>query len=179
VTAEPVQDLMETFLSHLRLLAQLRCPEGNRPGWRWPSYEQLVLERGGEPVRVESLTLPAGMSPGVPKECYSSAYLACARVPGYRYVEGYAMTEGLYPIEHAWVRDTETGTLIDPTWASLTNAHKPTVYLGLEFSQQFLDEEVSKPPHVVSMLGGSFHRSRDALQDGLVFDGDGVVLGWA
>jgi hypothetical protein len=72
--------------------------------------------------------LPSAYSPGVPKRCFLNAALLVAGSEGLRYVEGYAVSDGVgLPIHHAWAVDAE-GRVVDPTWSVIGDA-----YLGVVF----------------------------------------------
>ena len=68
--------------------------------------------------------LTGKMEPG---RCYKNAYQLVASNPDkYVYCEGFAMSPGLIPLEHAWVVDRH-GHAIDPTW------DKGADYFGVAF----------------------------------------------
>jgi hypothetical protein len=64
-------------------------------------------------------------------DCYMNATLkmSCDLV----YVEGFAMKEGLIPLQHAWLKDIE-GSALDPTWKD------GSYYFGVPFDQDFVHE---------------------------------------
>lgn len=76
--------------------------------------------------------LPSRYSPGPAKACFHNAWASASRSARLAYCEGWA-TPGLpgldIPMEHAWLVDVRTGTVIERTWA--WDPREPCAYLGL------------------------------------------------
>lgn len=71
-----------------------------------------------------------------PKECYSNAtHMALDNPKQYDYVEGvYASPHLPFPIEHAWLVDKNTGTVVDPTLGWQPKAR----YVGVAYPKMFV-----------------------------------------
>lgn len=104
-----------------------------RTDWRYSTYQDLILDLSTP--KVTSLTLPDGVPPGTPRECYSNAYELATSRADLTYVEGYALG-AFFPVPHAWVEDRE-GRIIDPTWAALGELEQ-AAYAGVRFDTEFL-----------------------------------------
>ena len=119
---------MSDLRKHLETVAEfigdMSKLEVKRPGWKYASYEELVLKEGKPFVSPERLRpYGSGIRRGKDKRCYEQA-MWCARSYDLHYVEGYATS--LIPVAHAWcvVPTGRTigkvwvpgGTVIDPTW---------------------------------------------------------------
>lgn len=178
MTPEP-QTMEEQFVAHLQMVAQSRGSLHRRDGLGrvWDSCEALLLDMAGPPTLVPELTLPEGMKAGRAKECFYNAFIATLDHPYLTFVEGYAMTEGMFPVNHAWCLDRTTDRIVDPTWAGLST-QRPVMYLGLPFSRQFLSEVMDADGLAPSVFESDWkHRGRTARR-GLVLDTDGLVIGW-
>lgn len=71
---------------------------------------------------------------GTPRNCFGDALdLASYSGGALTYVEGYASSELLPGVHHAWTV-TEDGTVVDPTWAA--NGHHGEAYLGIRFPME-------------------------------------------
>lgn len=87
-----------------------------------------------------------------PKNCYGNATITMLRDPTkYDYVEGYYMSNHVpFPIEHAWVVDKETHTVVDPTlgW-------QPTGrYVGVIFPKPFVMKKMRQNKYYGIMSNG-------------------------
>lgn len=175
-TAEAV----ESFLSFLTMIAEQR--EGSareqHPDWVWHSAERLLLTMAGDPVVVEDLTLPDGIERGPVKACFYTAYMISQLHPHLDYAEGFAQSPGLFPMNHAWLVDRETGRIIDPTWVHFDRTG-PTVYLGLRFADAFMNRLVSTETadgdNVTSVFEADWQRRHRALRRGLLRNAEGLV----
>jgi hypothetical protein len=81
-------------------------------------------------------------------QCYRNAFHLTLSDPGkLTYCEGFAMSPGLIPLEHAWVVD-HNGSVIDPTW------DKGCDYFGVAFDPYWLFDFTSETGHygVMGML---------------------------
>lgn len=77
--------------------------------------------------------LPLEVQRGQPRHCYQNAAELALATGALTYCEGYALRQGLIPVHHAWCV-TETGVVVDPTWAYSAGNE----YLGIGFRQDFL-----------------------------------------
>lgn len=72
---------------------------------------------------------------GAERKCFANSVMVATMKPGFKYIEGYAITEICpFPIHHAWNEDP-SGNLIDSTWLNTG-----TAYCGVEFSVERADE---------------------------------------
>jgi len=108
-------------------------------GLPW-SY-QIVLERGYQWKNSEY------RKQGRKGECFKNAY-QMARENGWHYCEGWAISNNLIPLEHAWCVTPE-GVVIDPTWE---NGHD---YFGVIFDPEFVEDTLSKTG-VYGILGNLY-----------------------
>lgn len=109
-----VTKLMRKELPSTDLLTPKRCF----------SVEEFVLTYG-MPFKKTVPTLAGAMG-----DCYKNA-TKLAQEKNWRYVEGYAITEGLpIPLLYAWCLD-ENGNVSDPTWAD------GVTYYGIIFSMSY------------------------------------------
>lgn len=110
-------------------------------GWRYGALEQFILEHG---IKYIPAVRPSSVARMPSRECYANSYcLATGNPRRYRYVEGFALCQGIpFGIEHAWVLDMQTDTVIDPTWEPVGVA-----YRGVALSQGFCDRIMLKTGH--------------------------------
>lgn len=169
-------DAVETFLTHLRTIADIKA-ESRTPndGRVWGSAEELLLSMVGTPVAVASLTLPDGMRAGQLRACYRNALMASIGNENYRYTEGYACS-GFFPVAHAWVTDITTGAIYDPTWINL-EYEGPFLYMGLSFSRRFMARMVDETGDP-SVFESDYRRRGRTVKNGLVLGADGTVAEW-
>lgn len=125
---------MTTITEYLTIMAELQQQCGRpeaRVGWKYDSYEAMVLAEGRE---FTTNPRPKGVRQRKMKECYTNAFQFVWNEDAdrYAYCEGYAVN--MIPTLHAWVFDTETGELIDPTWKE----QETNVYYGIEFPFMFV-----------------------------------------
>lgn len=172
-------EITEQFLNFLRMTAGMR--EGSvrkDPRWVWQSCEALILGMVGTPTIVDDISLPDGVTPGTIKECFHNAFLLSARSSNLLYTEGFAQQgNGLFPMNHAWCTDVETGRIVDPTWVNLPTKG-PTVYMGLRFSKGFMDEAIRVSKGIPSIFESDWARKGRTIRKGLTLDADGVVVAW-
>lgn len=77
-------------------------------------------------------TLPSRQRRGMAKACFQNAWASASRSVNLVYCEGWAVsgTLGLaLPMEHAWLVDIRSGTVIERTWDS--DPKRPNFYFGL------------------------------------------------
>ena len=100
--------ILRDVKEYLKLLQSF----SNNPDGVW-SYNNIAdfLLKEGKPMLGLSKTLKGHYGKGF---CYRTAF-EIASSYGYGYVEGYALCEGLIPLEHAWNVDNE-GNVIDGSW---------------------------------------------------------------
>lgn len=134
-------------------------------GWRYGTYQDLILEIGGMP-QVASLELPNWVDKAPLQQCYQNAYELVVACPELTYVEGYALGS-FFPVAHAWTVD-EDGRIIDPTWASLDDIDE-AAYVGVKFSTEFMVR------HILNRQWWSVFESDWTNQNGLLKYG--LVLG--
>lgn len=109
------------------------------PGVKYGGPQDFVRNEGKEfdvpdkPPKIPLMT---------PKECYSNAAKTMIHEPGkYNYVEGYYTSSHLpFPIEHAWLEDKETGTVVDPTLGWQPKAR----YIGVAYPRKFVTQKLVK-----------------------------------
>lgn len=94
-----------------------------------PPFIQILVEHG---TRMYAKQVPRITGKSPMGQCYrNSALLAIDG--GLTYCEGFAMKEGLIPMEHAWLIDRD-GKVIDPTWEGNNE------YFGVAFREDFVME---------------------------------------
>ena len=98
-------------MSIIRFLETLTSIMPTVDGYVYKCVEELILREG---IEYRPAPLPKHIKKGRIKECYKNAYHTATR-EGLEYVEGYALSEGLIPVHHAWCVDAD-GVVIDPTW---------------------------------------------------------------
>lgn len=160
MTAEAEAHPVRQYLEGWQQLRTMRPDLQPRPnGWKYGSYEELVLDLGKPFVRKP---LPTGVEPGEQGECFSNALNTVMRDAGrWRYVEGYA-TGAVIPVNHAWVLDTADGKIFDPTWPD-DEDHRG--YYGIVFPFQFVIETVHQQG-VYGILANDWKDANRILQDG-------------
>lgn len=163
----------EEFLGFLQKIVELRGPASD-PLAVWGSAEGLVLGMAGEPIEVHDLTLPEGVDLAPVKECFINAYRLSAMNPRYQYAEGFA--HAIVSVNHAWCVDTETGAIVDPTWANLSH-REPVLYLGLRFTHAFMSRLVVRERQP-AIFDADWQRRGKAVRGGFVLDADGAVCEW-
>ena len=84
---------------------------GTPEGWKYGSYEALVLAEGTSWDDPDSITLDIN---GELKDCYQNS-LHYAIENGLLYCEGYAQGS-IIPVMHAWVYDPDNDKVIETTW---------------------------------------------------------------
>lgn len=145
-------------------------------GHAYRNYYELVRKHGK--LRKQALIVPdnpifESMQLG---ECYWNAYTAAVEL-GYQYVEGYAQTDLLNIVPHAWFED-EDGTIIDPTWANLDGLASDfeITYFGVKFSADFVIDRCNETAHC-AVLGSDWMVHAPILRRGLREE-EGVVVGF-
>jgi len=137
----PLGDLMGALAiygAHQRSIAE-------QHNFLYGGTEEFVLAEGREHDLPKT---PPVIPLGEAKQCYKNAadfvmqsHWSREEPDRYKYVEGYFMDTRIpIPIEHAYVLDTKTNTVIDPTlgWA-------PTArYIGVEFSYAEMAKHLAK-----------------------------------
>lgn len=96
----------------------------------WYGEEDILLQKG---VNVHNIaSLPDWLEEGPIGQCYMNATSSVLEHEHLRYVEGYALFQGI-PLQHAWVYDMATGLHHD-----VTSNHGWTEYQGIVFDTDFL-----------------------------------------
>ena len=103
---------------------------GAYEAWRYAGKEAAILAEGIHAVG--PLHLPEWVDKGPRGYCYQTAMRAAVEHDHLRYVEGYALFQGI-PLEHAWVYDMVTGAHYDPTWDQ-----DGSEYYGVVFDTSFI-----------------------------------------
>lgn len=98
---------------------------GNNP------LARFILEHG---QAFEPAPLPADVSRGEPKNCFANSGKLAVDNERFVLVEGYALS--LIPVEHAWLWDTQTGKLVDPTWRD--DVARDAAYFGIPIQRDYL-----------------------------------------
>lgn len=156
---------MTTITEYLTMVAELQQQCGrpeSRVGWKYDSYEAMVLAEGRE---FTTNPRPKGVRQRKMKECYSNCFHFCwdrDTVDRYVYCEGYAIN--MIPTLHAWVFDTETGELIDPTWKQ----QETNVYYGIEFPFMFAVGRCLKT-ETYGLIAGDYMVGCPMLKEGAVW----------
>ena len=103
----------------------------------YSSMEHFVLDNG-EYFESPEYPLPARFR-GEPKMCYSNSFdmlvgygMSCPKAVDAIYCEGYAYTEGLIPLPHAWLLSKD-GEVLETTWD-----HAGDEYYGVAFDSGFV-----------------------------------------
>jgi len=124
-------------------LERLNKEGGNSDGWKYGGPADY-LEHEGQEFDVPNE--PPQIKLGTPKECYSnSANMALGWPSGprnkYDYAEGlYASPHLPFPIEHAWLVDKKTGTVVDPTLGWQPKAR----YFGVRYPTTFVKKKLKQ-----------------------------------
>lgn len=92
--------------------ASTRVTREGRPGREYASCEEFVLLNG---TMWRYQAKPGNVRWGTEQACYQNVYRLVNDTPGRLYVEGYATT-GIMPVNHAWVGQPKSGTVLDNTW---------------------------------------------------------------
>lgn len=174
VQATTTDAVRTVMVEHMTLMATMRS-QNAREGWVWSSHEGLLLSMAGDPVAVGSLSIPDGVKVGAVKECFYNAFMLSTTNPNFLYTEGFAYS-GFFPVAHAWVTDTSTGAIIDPTWVNLKH-RGPFGYLGLRFSHDFM-RTLLETADVPTVFESDYARRMRTLRCGLILNRDRVVVDW-
>lgn len=134
-----------------------RFHQEKREGWRYSSYEELVLEQG---QAWEPAPLPPSIEHGVPKECFSNALLLAVARPDLTYVEGWATS--IIPVAHAWCVDYN-GLVVDPTWV---DSDLERAYYGVAFDTTTALTIVTETGYY-GIFGNDWKRDFELLKNGL------------
>lgn len=155
--------------------------EARRAGWAYSSCEALVADLGHS-WSVEKPTLPAGVKHGEPNRCFNNAFDLAWAEPHYRYVEGYAQASVL-PVAHAWVLDTVTGQIIDPTWSQIPweayARRRPIGYVGVVFDREFVARATLDNGGYPSVISECWRSSDRPIRVGFRTDAEGFAVDWA
>jgi len=106
---------------------------GDKEGMKYGGLDDFLVNEGKEfdvpkePPQIKLMTA---------KECYSNAtHMMLDNSSKYGYVEGkYVSTHLPFPIDHAWLVDKKTGTVVDPTLGWQPKAR----YFGVQYSKMFV-----------------------------------------
>lgn len=124
----------ETIREHLDMMATALHVRKPPLGFKWPTVYEFVLRNG---IDMSPVVLAKRLGPM--KLCYATATRTVANHHGDNlvYCEGFAIPNGLFPMEHAWIYDTDERRVIETTWT------KPgTEYFGIAFKKAFLRKSV-------------------------------------
>lgn len=172
----PKTSLRDEFVAHLNQIIAIRG-ENTRIDDKsiWTGPEELLLSMVGEPIEVATLTLPPEVEAGETRACYRNAFNISVSHPTLVYTEGLAYA-GFFPMWHAFLTDTETGAIVDPTWVNL-DYEGPFFYMGLKFSRQFMARLIAMDQDP-SVFEADWRRKRKTTRCGLILDKDGLVTDW-
>jgi hypothetical protein len=114
-------------------LEQLNKAGKNDEGWKYGGLDDYLLSQGQE---FDVPDKPPQIKLQTPRECYSNAANTMLNRPGkYDYVEGKYVSPHLpFPIDHAWLVDKKTGTVVDPTLGWQPKAR----YFGVRYPKLFV-----------------------------------------
>ncbi len=104
--------------------------------------------------------LPEGEEPGTPKECFANATHLVIQHSDWRYVEGFAMSEGLLPVLHGWCVTAE-GKVVDNTFTDPERA----AYFGVVYDRSAYLKHLYKAKFY-GLLGGADKISVKILKKG-------------
>jgi len=126
--------------SVIEYLEMVRKVRGKKPqGFAYNGVEDLILKEGEVFIPAP---LPEEISRGRMKMCFKNATEAALRqddISGvgswlgdglWEYTEGFALCEGLIPVQHAWL--SRNGVAVDPTWTDGIE------YVGIRFNKSLL-----------------------------------------
>lgn len=170
---EDIPEGLEAFVQIYLLDEFLTGRNKEETGYAYRNYFELVRRHGT--LRKQALIIPdnpilEAMELG---ECYWNSYTAAVEL-GYQYVEGYACTNNMMIVPHAWFEDDE-GTIIDPTWAQLDlEPNFQITYFGVKFSTEFVIDRTDVTAHC-AVLGSDWMVHAPIIKRGLVFEGDIAV----
>lgn len=117
-------DGLEEIQQYLRQYMAMRAhTQPARPGWRYQSHEEFVLDQG---QAFTPAPLPDDIARAEPGQCYANAQRLVMRRNDLRYVEGIATS--VIQMWHAWCI-TADGQVVDPTWDNPENR----CYFGVVF----------------------------------------------
>ena len=103
-------------------------------GFKYVCFEEFVLNEGR--IYEEFSPRASRYQPGIPKNCFTNAFLAASRSRGnLRYVEGFAYGT-ILPVLHGWNIDSED-RIVDVTWYEGGVVSAGEAYMGVVFD---LDE---------------------------------------
>lgn len=141
-------------------------------GWRYSSYEDLVIDLAPMP-RVEQAMLPQGYDAMEQRQCFKNAWELVQGDTDLLYCEGWALTN-LFPVPHAWVEEPD-GTIVDPTW--VFDDVKEATYFGVRFRAD-VAIALSIESGWASVFGGdSAALGNRALRYGFETNDEGIVIG--
>ena len=156
-TSKLIENAPQTkqFLSALR---QVRGEGLKGLGYHYSSIEDLILTEGQ--IFDTVAELPKGIKKGKLGKCYQNATELILRDDSYRYVEGYAVSNGLIPLMHGWAIN-DLGHVIDPTW------NDGVEYYGIIFPKSTVSAQIIATK-VYGMLD-DYHNQFPILKDKLDF----------
>ena len=98
------------------------------------NYYRYLLAHGKPFTRTRSSRSFGGF--GKVKECYINAQRAAIGDLRLHYYEGYGLSQGLIPVEHAWI--VYRGVVIDPTWGRFRD--RQAVYFGMRVPTDYVSK---------------------------------------
>lgn len=132
-------------------------------GWKYASYEELVLDCG---KAMESHPMPKDLKRGSPRSCYFTSQRLAFKHNDLVYVEGYAVAEGIsIAIAHAWLLTAQGA--VDPTW------NEPgAAYYGVAFSTDWIKAILTSRKQRgrvddLSIIEGNYLEGCSLLKEGL------------
>lgn len=149
----------------------------HKESWRFIMPEELILEQGttwkAQPANPHDVYAE-------PQQCFLNCFLGVSNDPVYEYAEGYAMTRWGMAVHHAWLVDSETNEVHDPTWSLPEIALGRTdilEYRGIQFETDFILEESSKSGFPCQLVPND-RLNTDAMKHGYLIK-DGAARGYA
>lgn len=152
---------MSIVRQYLEQVASLRDPAAPA-GWKHPSFERMVLDRGRGYARraTPEQMAEAGVEIGPQKMCFQNSAEAAMGNPDLTYVEGWALA--IIPIHHAWCVDS-SGLVYDPTWPDGTGSD----YLGIPMQTQWLASHLARS-RVYGVFDYTLPASQEILTSGTI-----------
>lgn len=131
-------------------LDRLKKTGGNDEGWKYGGTGDYLMSEGKE---FDVPSEPPQIKLGTPKECYSNSANTMLDSGGgkYDYAEGLYISPHLpFPIEHAWLVDKATGTVVDPTLGWQPKAR----YFGVQYPKVFVIKKMLQHKYYGIHSGG-------------------------
>lgn len=133
-----VPDIEAMLRAEAELVRRMRH---NRFGYH--GLADFVLKNGAYMPTPEG-KLPTGIRRGKVGYCFENAGRLAAFNDRYIYCEGFALC--VFPMLHAWIVDSETGQVLDPTWQGRRGLTTVTYY-GIAVNTPWLLSQVYANEH--------------------------------